>query len=65
MCPTIIYYLRAIPWQIPDFEIDDYEIPLRKLHQSIEETGACETKAHRFFLECIKEYANPRNKEGQ
>jgi SAM-dependent methyltransferase len=51
---AVIYYLRAVPWQIPDFEIDAYEAPLRKLHQSLEETGALEIKAHRFFLECIK-----------
>lgn len=51
---AVIFYLRAISWQIPDFDIDKYESPLRRLHHNIEQNGVFETKAHSFFLLCTK-----------
>ncbi len=47
---ALMLYLKAIPWQIPDFSIASYEKALVELHHHIEQTGGFNTKAHRFLL---------------
>jgi SAM-dependent methyltransferase len=47
---ALVYYLKAIPWQVPDFSIEKYHDPLFRLHQSIEEKGFFEAKQNRFIL---------------
>jgi len=51
---VVVFYLKTIPWQLPDFNIYKYKDSLRKLHQLIEKNGVFETKAHRFFVQCVK-----------
>lgn len=46
----IIYYLRAIPWQIPNFVIENHKSELEKLHELIVNSGCFITKEHRFFI---------------
>lgn len=47
---AIIYYLKAIPWQIPDFTIEKYFEGLNKIHNVIQEEGYIDIKSHRFFI---------------
>lgn len=47
---AIIYYLKAVPWQIPDFTIDKYYDSLRKVHNIIQEQGFIDFKEHRFLI---------------
>lgn len=47
---ALVYYLRAIPWQIPDFSVARYEPALYDLHRAIQTTGALKVDSHRFFL---------------
>ncbi|QVK17795.1 methyltransferase domain-containing protein [Mycoplasmatota bacterium] len=47
---AIIYYLKAIPWQIPDFSIAKYRNHLIKIHNMIKETGYLDITCHRFFI---------------
>ncbi|MCP8970857.1 class I SAM-dependent methyltransferase [Ectobacillus ponti] len=47
---ALVYYLKAIPWQVPDFTIEAYEAALYELHQLIEQKGYIEVRMHRFFL---------------
>ncbi|RLQ96878.1 class I SAM-dependent methyltransferase [Falsibacillus albus] len=47
---AVIYYLKAIPWQINDFSIEKYRDFLFKLHQEIESKGFFDVKAHRFYI---------------
>ncbi|WP_369899622.1 class I SAM-dependent methyltransferase [Bacillus manliponensis] len=47
---AIIYYLKAIPWQVPDFSVEQYEEKLREIHHYIEENGYVEIKTHRFYI---------------
>lgn len=51
---AVVFYLKAIPWQIPDFEPAKYLEGLRHLHDRIEVDGLFEVKAHRFLLEAIR-----------
>lgn len=47
---ALLYYLQAIPWQIPDFLPVNFEESLRSLHAYMEETGYLDCTCHRFFL---------------
>lgn len=52
---AVVYYLRAIPWQIPGFSTDHYLDRLLALHKRIEVDGPLVTHSHRFFIECVKD----------
>lgn len=47
---AIIYYLKAIPWQVPDFSVEKYEEKLREIHNIIEKKGYLEIRTHRFYI---------------
>ena len=47
---AVIYYLKAIPWQVPDFSIEKYRDELYRLHQHIEKTGFFDVTQSRFFI---------------
>ena len=47
---AVVYYLRAIPWQIPDFSVERYYQPLLALHRHIERNGPLTVHGHRFLL---------------
>lgn len=47
---ALVYYLKAIPWQIPDFEAEKYREELYGIHQLIEQQGYFEVTQHRFYL---------------
>ncbi|WP_070119383.1 class I SAM-dependent methyltransferase [Bacillus marinisedimentorum] len=47
---ALVYYLKAIPWQIPDFSVEAYLPQLEEIHTIIERTGYFECHAHRFFI---------------
>jgi len=48
---ALIYYLKAIPWQVPDFDVLKYRNPLTQIHDRIQSEGVFEVAAHRFFIE--------------
>lgn len=50
---ALIYYLQAIPWQIPDFSIRKYYDKLYELHQEIQQVGYFDVKQHRFMFKAI------------
>ncbi|MFZ3577284.1 class I SAM-dependent methyltransferase [Virgibacillus sp. DJP39] len=47
---ALVYYLKAIPWQVPDFSINRYEKELYQIHQLIQSSGYFEVKQHRFII---------------
>ena len=48
---ALVWYLKAIPWQIPDFAVDTYADRLLALHREIERTGKpIEVGFHLFLL---------------
>jgi SAM-dependent methyltransferase len=51
---AIIYYLKAIPWQIPDFTTNRYQSALYRLHEQIEKNGFIDLPSHRFLIHATK-----------
>ena len=51
---AIVFYLKIIEWQIPDFSPERYHEQLLAMHRYIEATGAFNAKAHRFLLQVRK-----------
>lgn len=47
---ALVFYLKAIPWQVPDFEVDKYREELYNIHKLIKQQGYFEVTQHRFFL---------------
>jgi SAM-dependent methyltransferase len=47
---AIVYYLKAVPWQIADFSVEAYMNPLRELHKQMRDSGGLQTHYHRRLL---------------
>lgn len=47
---AIVYYLKAIEWQIPDFSVDRYADALVSLHHDLEAAGYVDIPTHRFLI---------------
>ncbi|WP_433939256.1 class I SAM-dependent methyltransferase [Paenibacillus lautus] len=47
---ALVYYLIAIPWQIPNFTVERYIEPLHHIHRMIRTNGYFEVQQHRFIL---------------
>ncbi|HET7627664.1 MAG TPA: methyltransferase domain-containing protein [Bacillales bacterium] len=49
---ALVYYLKAIPWQIPGgFKVEDYLEKLYDIHLSIKEHGYFEVRQNRFIIQ--------------
>jgi SAM-dependent methyltransferase len=51
---AVVYYLKAIPWQVDGFSIEKYYDRLGAIHNLIEEKGKLESMTHRFYIEAQK-----------
>lgn len=51
---ALVFYLKVISWQIPDFSVEKYHQPLVDIHNRIEAEGFIASNAHRFYIEAIK-----------
>ncbi|MFE1245298.1 class I SAM-dependent methyltransferase [Fictibacillus sp. NPDC058756] len=51
---ALLYYLKAIPWQVPDFKSENYIAQLYKIHEIIQLKGYFDVKQHRFLLKAKK-----------
>jgi len=47
---AIVYQLKAIPWQIPDFSVEAYFDRLKAIHEKIQRDGYVDVLEHRFFI---------------
>ena len=47
---AVIFYLQAIPWQIPGFCVEAYREQLFALHKHILDAGALTATSHRFLI---------------
>lgn len=47
---AVVYYLKAIPWQIEGFDPETHAEGLKKLHNIIERQGSFTATAHRFLI---------------
>lgn len=51
---AIIYYLKAIPWQVEDFAIERYFDGLKRIYEKIAKQGSFKVNAHRFMIKAEK-----------
>jgi hypothetical protein len=47
---ALVYYLKAIPWQVPNFNIETHMDGLYKIHQIIQSEGFFDIEQHRFII---------------
>ncbi|MFX0182002.1 MAG: methyltransferase domain-containing protein [Candidatus Hodarchaeota archaeon] len=52
---AIVFYLRIISWQIPDFDIDQNISKFKELHLKIQTEGPFGTHGHRFLIRAKSE----------
>ncbi|MEV8516320.1 methyltransferase domain-containing protein [Dactylosporangium sp. NPDC051484] len=48
---ALVYQLRAVPWQVRDFTVGQYEEPLRRIDEHIRTNGEFRVHAHRFLIQ--------------
>jgi SAM-dependent methyltransferase len=51
---AIVYFLKAAPWQAPDFAIPKFRQRLAQVHTQIENAGPIAIQAHHFLIEARK-----------
>jgi SAM-dependent methyltransferase len=56
---AVVFYLKAVPWQIRDFSLEKYYARLGKIHNLIQATGRLVVTEHRFYIEAQKSAAGP------
>jgi SAM-dependent methyltransferase len=62
---AVVFYLRAIPWQIADFTVEKYRERLAALHDQIQADGCVAVTSHRFHVEARKEEDGREQPEGR
>lgn len=50
----VIFYLKVIPWQMPDFSVEKYHGKLQEIHQIIQREGGFTVHEHRLLIEAEK-----------
>ena len=48
---VVVFYLKVIEWQIPNFSIQKYRDRLLAMHEHILSNGSFQAQAHRFLIE--------------
>jgi Methyltransferase domain len=51
---ALVYFLKAVPWQVPDFDVDRYDGKLRELDTAIRADGRVVFHDHRYLIEARK-----------
>ncbi|MGV8968332.1 MAG: hypothetical protein ACOH2F_18870 [Cellulomonas sp.] len=51
---AVVFQLRSVPWQVPDFNAKKSERYLRILDAHIRRTGSFDVKNHRFLIHAHK-----------
>jgi len=51
---ALVYYLKAIPWEVPDFSIEGNDVQLRSIHALIQANGKFVVTNHRCLIEATK-----------
>lgn len=51
---AVVYFLRLVPWIVPDFTVERYRPELHRLHDVVEREGRFETTASRMLIDARK-----------
>lgn len=52
---ALVYYLKTIPWQVPDFKVQYFREQLMEIHMEMEQHGFWEVQQKRFVILAAKE----------
>ena len=52
---AIVFYLKAVPWQVPDFTAEKYFNRLKEIDNLIQKEGYIDFTCHRFLIIAGKE----------
>jgi SAM-dependent methyltransferase len=47
---ALAYYLKTIPWEIPDFTVERYFAALRRINRTLRKEGFIETERDRYLI---------------
>lgn len=47
---AVVYYLKAIPWQVPDFSIEEYRSELAGIHEKLIKEDYIDVTSHYFLI---------------
>ncbi|MDX8367348.1 methyltransferase domain-containing protein [Cytobacillus sp. IB215665] len=50
---ALVYYLKAIPWQVPDFSVEQYCENLYTIHKHIQSKDFFDVNQHRFIIKAL------------
>lgn len=51
---ALVYYLRAVPWEIPDFSVDRFKPELLGLQRRLDQSGSLQFSEGRFVIRARK-----------
>jgi SAM-dependent methyltransferase len=51
---ALVYYLKAVPWQIPSFTVDAYRDQLLAIHERMETEDGLRVRGHLFYIEALR-----------
>lgn len=52
---AVVYYLKAVPWQVEGFSVDTFRDRLLAMHEQILAQGAFVARSHRFLVRAVRE----------
>jgi hypothetical protein len=55
---AIVYYLKFVPWLVPDFSVDRYAEQLLKLQRQLDRGEPLTFVARQYLIEAHKDVAN-------
>lgn len=50
---AIVYHLKAVSWQVPGFDVTDYDKALRRVDVQIRADGEFVVRHHRYFIKAV------------
>ena len=56
---AVVYYLRAVSWQVLGFTVDGYRERIAAIHNHIQRHGSFVASSHRCYLEAAKPPLTP------
>lgn len=51
---AIVYYLKAIPWSVPGFDVETHRDQLVSIHNQIQSHATFVVTGHNYFIEAVK-----------
>ena len=51
---AIVYYLKAIPWTVPGFDVETHRDQLVSIHNHIQSNATFVVTGHYYFIEAVK-----------